>query len=178
MIHRSPMLRPLRQGEAEAMRRIETAARGRYGSLAGFEGVVAAPAIAAERFLVGETLVAEAGGSAVGYVLMQPLDGLLYVANIAVLPEASGLGLGAALIEAARGRSRALRLGGLMLTTFRTPPWNGPWFRRLGFSPMPPERIGPGLAAILDRHASFLDMSRRETLWSPARPGQGAGSAR
>ena len=51
------------------------------------------------------------------------------------------------------------------LATFKSPPWNGPWFRRHGFAAMPEERIGAGLRAVLDRHAAFLDMATRETLW-------------
>ena len=35
------------------------------------------------------------------------------------------------------------------LTTFRGPRWNGPWFRRFGFVPMPAGQIGPGLAAVI-----------------------------
>jgi len=55
-----------------------------------------------------------------------------------------------------------------MLTTFRTPKWNGPWFRRFGFVPMPEERIGSGLRAIVERQAKFVDPSTRETLWRPS----------
>jgi hypothetical protein len=47
------------------------------------------------------------------------------------------------------------------------PPWNGPWFRRQGFTTMPESEVGAGLLAVLTRHASFLDMQSRETLWFP-----------
>jgi hypothetical protein len=53
------------------------------------------------------------------------------------------------------------------LTTFRTPPWNGPWFRGHGFEPMPDRCIGPMLRGILDGHSRSFDMSTRETLWRP-----------
>jgi hypothetical protein len=35
------------------------------------------------------------------------------------------------------------------------PPWNGPWFRRQGFTTMPESEVGAGLLAVLTQHASF-----------------------
>jgi hypothetical protein len=67
----------------------------------------------------------------------------------------------------AERRAQQLKVAGLSLTTFRLPLWNGPWFRGQGYLPIPEERIGSGLRAILDRHATFHDMSGRETLWKP-----------
>jgi len=90
-----------------------------------------------------------------------------YVTNISVDSDLSGRGIGAALIAAANARAIAAGLPALVLTTFKTPPWNGPWFRRLGFEPIPGQLIGPDLCAILDRHSRFLDMGTRETLWRP-----------
>jgi hypothetical protein len=77
-------------------------------------------------------------------------------------------GIGRLLMIGAEHRAQQLKVAGLSLTTFRTPPWNGPWFRRQGYSPIPEERIGPGLRAILDRHATFHDIATRETLWKPS----------
>lgn len=158
-------LRPFRHDEIETLRAIEWAARSRYAQLDGFAAVVQAPPIVPERFLTGETVVAEVAGKACGYVLMQPLDGLMYIANIMVEPAASGQGIGAGLLAAVEARANEVELSGITLTTFKSPRWNGPWFRKAGFIPMPDDRIGDGLAAILARHATFLDMSRRETLW-------------
>lgn len=163
-----PFLRPLAEDETEALRAIEKAARIRYRALGGFLARAAdGPAIAAERFADGETIVAEVFSKPAGFVLFKPLDELLYVASVAVSPEAAGLGIGRLLMIAAERRAQQMEVAGLSLTTFRTPPWNGPWFRRQGYLPIPVERIGPGLRAILDRHATFHDMSRRETLWKP-----------
>ena len=98
-------------------------------------------------------------------MLLQPLDGLLYIANVSVSAELAGLGIGRLLMTAAEHRAQQMKLAGLSLATFRIPFWNSPWFRRQGYSPIPDERIGPGLRAILDRHASYLDMATRETFW-------------
>jgi GNAT superfamily N-acetyltransferase len=164
----SLLLRPLREHEVEAVRMVEKIARTRYLVLGEYFAPAAeAPAIAAERFAGGDTIVAEHHGRPAGFVLFQPLDGLAYVVNIAVSPDAAGLGIGRLLMTEAEQRARQLKLAGLSLTTFRMPPWNGPWFRRQGYSPIPEELVGPGLRTILDRHATFHDMATRETLWKP-----------
>ena len=112
-------------------------------------------------------VVAEgSGGILSGFALAQPLDGLLYLANISVAPRASGRGIGQALLARVLGLAHEGGLPAVTLATFRTPPWNGPWFRKQGFTPMPATRIGPGLQAVLERHAAFLDMTTRETLWT------------
>jgi GNAT superfamily N-acetyltransferase len=165
----SLFLRPLIPDEIEAIRAVERQARSRYRALGGFFIQAAeAPAIASDRFVGGKTVVAELNGAPVGFVLMCPLDGLLYIVNIAVMPDAAGHEIGRLLMIEAERHARQWKLAGLSLTTFRAPPWNGPWFRHQGYRPIPEERIGPGLRAILDRHATFHDMATRETLWKPA----------
>ena len=164
----SPFLRPLAEDEIEIIRTIEKEARSRYRALGGFLTRAAdGPAIAAERFADGEAIVAELLGKPIGFVLFKPLDELLYVASVAVSPEAAGVGIGRLLMIGAERRAQQLKVAGLSLTTFRIPPWNGPWFRSQDYLSIPEERIGSGLRAILDRHATFHDMSRRETLWKP-----------
>ena len=112
-------------------------------------------------------VVAEGSGNALlGFALAQPLDGLLYLANISVAPDASGRGVGQMLLARVSGLAHEGGFPAVTLATFRAPPWNGPWFRKQGFTPMPATRIGPGLQAVLGRHAAFLDMATRETLWT------------
>jgi GNAT superfamily N-acetyltransferase len=98
-----------------------------------------------------------------GFVLMQPLDGGLYVFELDVARRHQRRGIGRALMGAALERARGL--GHLTLTTFRDVPWNAPWYRRLGFSDVAPSEVGPGLAAIFAREAAHgHDMSRRVAL--------------
>ena len=160
-------LRPFRGDEVDELRKIERSAHRRYARLPNFEKIVNAPAIAPERFSTGETVVAEQDGVRLGYVLAQPLDGMTYIASIMVDDGCSGRGVGSALLEWVEQRSVETGSSAICLTTFKTPPWNGPWFRRHGFEDIPQARIGPGLQAILDRHATFLDMATRDTLWKP-----------
>jgi len=146
---------------------IEKKARAVYASLAGFEFVTTSPPIAADRLMSGTAFVAEVSKSPMGFALVQPTDGALYLANISVLPEASNRGVGARLLERVIAYARASNAAAVTLTTFRVPPWTGPWFRRHGFKTMPQSEVSAGLQAILTRQARFLDMETRETLWLP-----------
>jgi N-acetylglutamate synthase-like GNAT family acetyltransferase len=144
-------------------RTIDKAARSRYATLTGFEFVMRAPAIEADRFGAGEVWVAEVDKVVVGFVLLQPHEDTLYLANVPVVLEASGHKIGVALI--AQAVSRATTAKAVTLATFRAPPWNGPWFRRQGFEPVPEDCIQSMLRAIQERYSPYVDMSTRETLW-------------
>ena len=53
----------------------------------------------------------------------------------------------------------------LTLTTFRDVEWNGPYYARLGFEPIPDEQLGPELRAIRDREqADGLDVLPRQAM--------------
>lgn len=164
------LLRPAREADILHIQRIEKTARSRYLGTDRFSFVAETPAIAADRLVEGEVIIAEINGCPVGFVLLVPMDGRVYVANISVDVGFSGRGIGAALLNAAEDFARSQELAALMLTTFRRPRWNGPWFRRLGFVPMPVSEFGPSLQAVLDRHRKFLDMRTRVTLWRPMSP--------
>ena len=73
--------------EVELLRAIDKAARTRYRGEPGLAVAVDAPAIAAERFHTGWTLVAEQDEQTLGFVLLHVIDGCLYIANIVVCEE-------------------------------------------------------------------------------------------
>lgn len=162
-----------RAGPADVPRlqELEKAARSRYRGADRLAFAADSPPIAADRLTGGEVIIAEVDARPVGFVLMNPMDGLLYIANISVDAGWSGRGIGVALIDAAQRAAVALGLAGLAVTTFRKPQWNAPWFRRLGFRPMRPHEMGASLGAVLDRHRRFLDMRTRVTLWRPVTDG-------
>jgi ribosomal protein S18 acetylase RimI-like enzyme len=82
-----------------ALKAIEKRARSVYAALAGFEFAGASPPIAADRLISGTTFVAEISALLVGFALVKPMDGALYLANISVLPDASNRGVGTRLLE-------------------------------------------------------------------------------
>lgn len=161
------LLRSYNKAEIDDLRQLERAAHQRYLSLKEYEKFAAAPAINPERFRTGTTKVAEFAGHRAGYIIVQPLDGMLYIASLMVDEGMSGKGIGQRLLEWAEDYASAAGASGTCLATFRVPRWNAPWYRKLGYAEMPGKRIGPNLQAILDRHATFLDMTTRIAMWKP-----------
>ncbi|MEA1672346.1 GNAT family N-acetyltransferase [Nitrospirillum sp. BR 11163] len=164
----SVTLRAPAADELPALQTLEAAARRRYAAWPDLAFVAGRPPIALERLAAGTVWVAEHAGRPAGFILLQPQDGQLYIANISVAPEAGGRGIGAALLAQALTGARTLGAEALTLTTFRAPPWNGPWFRRHGYTLMPAEHIRPTLRATLERQAITVVPATREVLWRPA----------
>jgi GNAT superfamily N-acetyltransferase len=92
-----------------------------------------------------------------GYLLAEPVDGGMHIAQVSVDPAAAGRRLGAALIEHLAEVAAGQGFVALTLTTFRDVPWNAPYYRRLGFVDIPDAELGAGLRAIreLERQAGL-----------------------
>lgn len=102
----------------------------------------------------GRLWVALLGQAPVGFVRVAEVDGLAHVEELDVHPDAGRRGIGSALLEAACGWGRREGYRAITLTTFRTVPWNGPFYRRRGFRELPGAELGPHLAAILAEEVS------------------------
>jgi GNAT superfamily N-acetyltransferase len=102
-------------------------------------------------------VITEGDRPPVGFLLAHPVDGRLHIAQVSVHPSAARRGLGRELIEHAAGEAVAGGAGALSLTTYTEVPWNGPYYRRLGFVELPEAELGPGLRAIrkLEREAGL-----------------------
>lgn len=157
-------LRPMRDADIPALAEISVQARAPYRTVPELAFVADGPAVDAARFAAGQGIVAEVAGQPAGFALISAKDGMTFLDNISLHPAAQALGIGRALVEAVVQAAP----GAVALTTFRSPPWNGPWFRRRGFTPIPPEHIGPELAAIVARQSLYVDPATRELLWRPA----------
>src|SRR5690606_25114730 len=82
-------------------------------------------------------------------------------------------GLGTRLVQAVIAWAQARGFGHLVLMTFRHLPWNAPFYRKLGFLPVPHEAMGPGLAGLFDEEAQAgIDPGKRIAMWLalPPRP--------
>ena len=91
------------------------------------------------------------GRPPVGFVELAEVDGEGYVAEVAVLPGEMRKGYGSALMRAACDWAREQGYRGIALTTFDEIAWNGPFYRRLGFTEV--TEPGPGLRRIREHEA-------------------------
>lgn len=69
----------------------------------------------------------------VGFVHVLVIEGHAHLEQISVLPEHQGQGIGTALVRAAMAEAGARGFDRLSLCTYRDVPWNGPFYRHLGF---------------------------------------------
>ena len=89
----------------------------------------------------GHLWVAELDGAVVGYAWGVLLDGQHHLEQVSVLPGASGAGVGTALVEQVASWARTDGGSSLTLSTFSDVPWNGPWYARRGFAPVPDDEV-------------------------------------
>jgi len=163
-------IRPARPAEAETLRSIEKAAGQAFASI-GYADVAAHEPTRAEdlrdAITDGALFVAtDAGDAPAGFLLCMELDGNLYIREIAVHPDHAGNRLAVPLLTAAEQLACGLDLPRLTLTTFRSVPWNAPYYARLGFAEMSEDEIAPGLRIVIARHkAAGLDVANRVAMW-------------
>ena len=93
-------------------------------------------------------VIIDADGQPLGYLLAEPVDGDMHIAQVSVDPAAARRRLGAALIEHLAGVAEGQGFPALTLTTYRDVPWNAPYYRALGFTEIPESELGPGLRLI------------------------------
>lgn len=116
----------------------------------------------------GRAWVAELDGRVCGYALADWYDGAAHLEQVTIYPDYAGRGVGSMLVDtvAAWGRERGATE--LTLLTFRDVPWNGPYYRRLGFVAVPDDELGPQLAALRAHEAELgLDVSIRFAMRRP-----------
>jgi GNAT superfamily N-acetyltransferase len=120
--------------------------------------------------------VTEVGPDVAGYISAEVLDGNAHVAQVSVAPDFAGRALGRAMVELVEEWGRTAGLPATTLTTFRDVPWNGPYYRRLGYRVLPDDGIGPELARTMAHEASLpgIDAALRCAMVKPHCLGSGA----
>jgi GNAT superfamily N-acetyltransferase len=122
----------------------------RQHALAQAERARWAEAIAGHRLL----FACRGDGQAVGFSSVTTLDGHPHLDQICVRAAATRQGVGRMLLE--RALRWSTREGELWLTTYDHLAWNGPWYERLGFSPVPESEHGPELRRTLAAERAVL----------------------
>ncbi len=81
----------------------------------------------------GTLLVAEVGGTIVGFAIAHYSPASAHLRELSVLRSHHKRGIGLALLQAIEACSREKKHDTITLTTFRDVPWNAPWYARQGF---------------------------------------------
>nr|WP_298930734.1 GNAT family N-acetyltransferase [uncultured Erythrobacter sp.] len=101
----------------------------------------------------GHCLVSFVGDEMVGFLAAQPFQRELHIWEMDVLPAHQGMGIGAGLVRACQIDARNSGFKAVTLTTFRDLPWNGPFYRKLGFEEVTALDAHPRLAGELANEA-------------------------
>ena len=98
----------------------------------------------------------------IAFALAEPLDGAAHIAQISVHPDHARKRIGSRLLDHVASWAADRDLAALTLTTFRSVPWNAPYYRRLGFRELPADEITPGLARVVANETTHgLDPAQR-----------------
>ena len=104
----------------------------------------------------------------VAYILVREVDRWAHIEQVSVHAFHARQRLGQALIEEAGRWAADVGLRGLTLTTFAEVPWNGPYYSRLGFEPVPEDQWSAGLCEIVAEEAAHgLDVWPRIVMKRP-----------
>jgi GNAT superfamily N-acetyltransferase len=99
---------------------------------------------------------------AIAFVVVEPIDRAAHIEQISVRPAHARRGIGRRLIDHVEAWARQQGLCALTLTTFRSVPWNAPYYRRLGFRELLDADLTPNLATLVaDESDRGLDPSDR-----------------
>lgn len=90
----------------------------------------------------------------VGYLRTGWVDDAPHLEQVTVDPAHGRRGHGRALMAHAEHWGRTMGGHRMTLTTYRDVPWNGPWYRRLGWEELAPGDLGPELMAVRAEEAA------------------------
>ena len=133
-------VRPARAADLRHLAPIEDAGGPQFAELFGeaIEPILLSPAMDGRQRAAepGFLLVAalDEQGPPVGFAHVLVIDGHAHLEQLSVRPEHQRQGIGAALTRAAIDEARAQGFDRLSLCTYRDVPWNGPFYRSLGFA--------------------------------------------
>ncbi len=166
-------LRPARRADVSRLQQIEVAA-GELFRRVGLDRVADDPPPTTDlldrHICEGTAWVAATATTVVGYALASIVDGDGHVDQVSVDPAAAGNRIGEQLIDVIDRWAASRGAPAVTLTTFRDVPWNGPYYRRLGFEDIADVETGPALRQIRDDElAAGLDVAPRVAMRRPTR---------
>ena len=109
----------------------------------------------------GISISAEIDGRIAGFVMGEMQGAVAYLRELDVDPAFQRRGIGALLVNAYIKAAKGKGAPAVYLSTFRDPPWNAPFYRRMGFTDVDRTDYLPWMTAMEAAQASFLDLSTR-----------------
>jgi GNAT superfamily N-acetyltransferase len=109
----------------------------------------------------GLSFVAEIEARSAGFVMGETQGRDAYLRELDVDPAFQKRGIGAQLVKHFADVAKAKGARAVYLSTFRTPPWNAPFYRKLGFRDVAHADYLPWMTTIWQEQATFLDMNTR-----------------
>lgn len=144
------IIRPASSADVARLQDIERAA-GELFRAVGLDAIAQDPppddATLLHHIHAGTAWVALVGDKRIGYALASIVDGEGHVDQVSIDPAHAGRRIGQRLIDEVCGWAAAGGSTAVTLTTFRDVPWNGPYYRRLGFVELADTDLGPELQA-------------------------------
>lgn len=150
--------RPTAPAEITALPAIERAAGQRFRQVPELAWLAEGPVISAERHReyvdAGTSWLALVDDRPVGFLLAQAQGNVLFIVEFSLHQAWQGRGLGRRLMAYVIAQAREKGFRALTLTTFRTVPWNGPWYAKQGFEFLADETLSPSLRMTLAEEAT------------------------
>ncbi len=97
----------------------------------------------------------------VGFALASRKENALYLDQVSVTPAHSGKGYGTYLVRRVLKEAKRRKVQRVSLSTFRHIPWNGPFYRKLGFQEIPVWRLTDWQCALIEIQSKSMDVSKR-----------------
>ena len=97
----------------------------------------------------------------IGFALIRPRGNGLYLDQVSVHPDHGRKGIGRALVIRVLTEAEIRKLPHVSLSTFRTVPWNGPFYGSMGFREIPSDKLDPYMQEIEDAQRPFMDVTKR-----------------
>ena len=160
------MIRPAREDELRELGVIEREADALFAEIGMNDMAAAAPESLLPAQRAGRLLVAVThADEPVGFVRLEIVDSIPHVEQVSVLPGYAGRGLGVRLLDAAEEWARKRGYRRMTLITYRDVPWNGPWYRRMGWEVVEDGQLTPELRALRKREGvAGLDVCPRQVM--------------